>query len=46
MYDGRIVRELLGDDINEHEIIASALNIEGGDVPEFLAGSDAKGGAS
>jgi len=46
MYDGRIVRELVGDEINEHEIIASALNIEGGDVPEFLAGSDFQGGAA
>jgi ribose transport system ATP-binding protein len=28
MYDGRIVRELEGEAINEHAIIASALNIE------------------
>lgn len=28
MYDGRIVRELQGDDINEHNIIASSLNME------------------
>jgi ribose transport system ATP-binding protein len=28
MYDGRIVRELEGDDLNETNIIASALNIE------------------
>lgn len=27
MYDGRIVRELAGDAINEHNLIASALNI-------------------
>ena len=30
MYDGRIVRELAGDDLNETNIIASALNIEPG----------------
>jgi ribose transport system ATP-binding protein len=30
MYDGRIVRELEGDDLNETNIIASALNIEAG----------------
>jgi len=46
MYDGRIVRELVGEEINEHEIIASALNIEGGEVPEFLGGSDVQGGAA
>jgi ribose transport system ATP-binding protein len=28
MYDGRILRELAGDDLNETNIIASALNIE------------------
>lgn len=28
MYDGRIVRELEGDNINEHNIIASSLNLE------------------
>jgi ribose transport system ATP-binding protein len=28
MYDGRIVRELAGDDITEHKLIASALNVE------------------
>ena len=30
MYDGRILRELEGDDLNETNIIASALNIEAG----------------
>jgi ribose transport system ATP-binding protein len=30
MYDGRILRELAGDDLNETNIIASALNIEPG----------------
>jgi ribose transport system ATP-binding protein len=37
MYDGRILRELEGDDLNETNIIASALNIEAGgtaDAPE------------
>jgi len=29
MYDGRIVRELEGTDLTEHNIIASALNIDG-----------------
>ncbi|MGY3503531.1 hypothetical protein ACVWYJ_004150 [Bradyrhizobium sp. USDA 4471] len=29
MYDGRIVRELEGDDLTETNIIASALNIDG-----------------
>jgi ribose transport system ATP-binding protein len=28
MYDGRIVRELEGDELNETNIIASALNID------------------
>jgi ribose transport system ATP-binding protein len=28
MYDGRIVRELAGDEITERAIIAGALNIE------------------
>ena len=28
MYDGRVIRELEGDEITEHNIIASALNIE------------------
>jgi ribose transport system ATP-binding protein len=28
MYDGRIVRELVGDDLNETNIVASSLNIE------------------
>jgi ribose transport system ATP-binding protein len=30
MYDGRIVRELAGTDLTEHNIIASALNIDAG----------------
>ena len=29
MYDGRIVRELAGDELNETNIVASSLNIEG-----------------
>jgi len=29
MYDGRIVRELAGDELTETNIIASALNIDG-----------------
>jgi ribose transport system ATP-binding protein len=29
MYDGRIVRELAGDQLTETNIIASALNIDG-----------------
>jgi ribose transport system ATP-binding protein len=37
MYDGRIVRELAGAELNETNIIASALNIE--------AGANAHGGA-
>ena len=28
MYDGRVIRELTGDDIDEHEIIASSLNAD------------------
>jgi len=28
MYDGEIVRELVGEDINEHNIIASSLNLD------------------
>ncbi len=34
MYDGRIVNELRGDDITEHNIISSALNISEGTAPE------------
>jgi ribose transport system ATP-binding protein len=33
MYDGRIVRELEGADLTEHNIIASALNIEAAQAP-------------
>jgi ribose transport system ATP-binding protein len=32
MYDGRIVRELAGDDLNETNIVASSLNIEGAEA--------------
>ena len=32
LYDGAIKRELAGDDINERALIATALNIKGGEV--------------
>jgi ribose transport system ATP-binding protein len=38
MYDGRIVRELEGADLNEHNIIASALNIDSGAAGASSAG--------
>jgi len=31
LYDGHVSRELIGDEITEHALIASALNIHGGD---------------
>jgi ribose transport system ATP-binding protein len=33
MYDGAIVRELEGENINEHALVASALNLEGTHAP-------------
>jgi len=43
MYDGRIVRELAGVELNETNIIASALNIEGG--PGAHGAAEASGAA-
>jgi ribose transport system ATP-binding protein len=41
MYDGRVVRELEGADLTEHNIIASALNIDAGGAAASSAGEDA-----
>jgi ribose transport system ATP-binding protein len=39
LYDGRVARELVGDDINEHNIIAASLNLpaRAGDRPQAAA---------
>ncbi|MBY5336272.1 sugar ABC transporter ATP-binding protein [Rhizobium leguminosarum] len=37
MYDGRIIRELEGAEINEHELIGAALNIAGDHVAQRIA---------
>lgn len=39
LYDGAIRRELVGDDINEHVLVASALNIQPGEPDQAAAGS-------
>jgi ribose transport system ATP-binding protein len=46
-YQGRIVRELTGSDINEHNIVASALNIHESDAPGNSAKrAESAGGAA
>ena len=41
MYDGRIVRELAGDELNETNIVASSLNIESATASPRRAGREA-----
>jgi len=38
LYDGAVKRELVGDGITEHALIASALNIHGDDTRIGLGG--------
>ncbi len=38
LYDGQVKRELVGDEITEHALIASALNIGAGETHPGLAG--------